>query len=80
MEYYYRQLAYAIVLQAVKDFFNTSTAGKRAILKDLRSSYMNSITSGTSRNIAEQLEKHPEEIRKRLHRHSRKEQQNERPD
>lgn len=65
-----RNLACAIVLQAAKDFFNTTSPTKKtAILKDLRSSYMDFISNGTSVIVAEKLEKHPEEIAARLRKH-----------
>ena len=69
-----RQLACAVTLQAVQDYFNSASEKKQLILKDLRSSWMNSFTNGTSIVVAEQLEKHPEEIRERLRRHSKEEE------
>ena len=63
-----RELTCAITLQAVRDYFNGSTAQKKIILKDLRSPYMDMITNGLSVIVAEQLEKHPEEIRERMRR------------
>lgn len=68
-----RNLACAITLQAVRDYFSSSDAGKRAILKDLRSDYMNFITNGTSLAVADQLELHPDEIRERLQKQPREE-------
>lgn len=61
-----RILAAAITLQAVKDYFQSTANGKKAILKDLRSPWMLMLTDGQSIVVAEQLEKHPEEIRERL--------------
>ncbi len=61
-----RNLACAITMQAVRDYFNSSDKGKQAILKDLRSSYMDFITNGTSVTVADQLELHPDEIRERV--------------
>lgn len=62
-----RNLACAVMLQAVKDYFHTSSAKKKqAILKDLRSNWMQFLTSGTSLVVAEQIEKNPEEIAARL--------------
>ena len=61
-----RQLACAITLQAVKDFCAGDAANRRAILKDLRSPYMDFITNGTSRVVAEELVKNPEEIAERI--------------
>lgn len=67
-----RNLAAAITLQAVKDYFdeNVTDAKRKVILKDLRSAHMDFITNGMSIIVAEQLEKHPEEIAERLRRHS----------
>jgi hypothetical protein len=61
-----RELACAITMQAVRDYFDCPESGKKAILKELRSKYMEFITNGTSVIVAEQLELHPEEIRTRL--------------
>ena len=69
-----RQLAAAVTLQAVKDYFQSSTAKKQLILKDLRSGWMRDFTNGTSVNVAEQLEKHPKAIRERLCRHAKEEE------
>lgn len=65
-----RQLAAAVTLQAVKDYFDPGATDKSraAILKDLRSTWMRDFTNGTSVNVAEQLEKNPKEIRERLRR------------
>lgn len=63
-----RNLACAITMQAVRDYFRegTTDARKQAILKELRSNYMQLITGGTSIVVAEQLEKNPKEIAERL--------------
>ena len=63
-----RQLACAVMLQAVKDYFGKKSTPKRRtqILKDLRSAWMRDFTDGTSLNIAEQLELHPDEIKSRI--------------
>lgn len=64
-----RRLAAAVTMQAVKDYFKTRSDTKRqTILKDLRSPWMDLLTNGTSINVAEQLEKHPAEIKERLRR------------
>lgn len=76
-----RNLACAIILQAVKDYF-TKTEYKteekteamfiekrKTILKDLRSHYMDMLSKGTSVIVAEQLELHPEDIAARLRQH-----------
>lgn len=73
-DYAIRQLAAAVILQAVKDFFHSSTRGKCIILKDLRSAWMRNFTDGTSANVANELEKNPEEIRERLRRHAKEEE------
>ena len=74
-EHSIRQLAAAVTLRAVKDYFGKgSTPEKRKkILKDLRSTWMRTLTGGTSVNVAEQLEKRPDEIEERLRRHSKEE-------
>ena len=66
-----RNLACAIILQAVKDYFEDGITDKqrKAILKDLRSPYMDTLSNGTSVIVAEQLEQHPEEIAVRLRKH-----------
>ena len=63
-----RNLSCAITLQAVKDYFKADgePAKQNVILKDLRSDWMDFITNGTSIAVADQLEKHPDEIRERL--------------
>lgn len=69
-----RELACAVVLQAVKDYFGRkSTPKKRTkILKELRSSWMRNFSNGTSVNIADELEKHPKEIRARILKHTKR--------
>jgi hypothetical protein len=62
----FRQLACAITYQAVKDYCGATVHGRRAILKDLRSSWMDFITNGTSLTVADELEKHPTEIEARM--------------
>lgn len=70
-EYAIRQLACATIIQAVRDYFHAeATETKRkAILKDLRSDWMDFFTNGTSAVVAEQIEKNPKEIAERLHKH-----------
>lgn len=65
-----RNLACAITMQAVRDYFHADGQPKKqnAILKELRSKWMDFITNGTSVAVADQLEKHPDEIRERLRR------------
>ena len=61
-----RNLVAAITLQAVKDFASGTPAQQRVIIKDLRSPRMEFMTGGQSVVVAEQLEKHPDEIIARL--------------
>lgn len=63
-----RNLACAITLQATKDYLEAGTtdAKKQAILKELRSPYMQLITNETSLTVAERLEKNPKAIADRL--------------
>lgn len=65
-----KSMAAATMLQAVKDYFHWRTTPKKreVILKDLRSPWMDMFTNGMSFIVAEQLEKHPEEIKERLER------------
>ena len=74
-EFAIRQLAAAVMLQAVKDYFGKkATEGRRrVILKDLRSAWMLMLTNGTSANVAEELEKNPDEIRERVRKHESEE-------
>ena len=61
-----RNLACAIVMQAVKDYISGTPKKQAEILKDLRSTWMDFITEGTSVLVAEQLELHPQEIAERM--------------
>lgn len=62
-----RELACAITMQAVKDYLaENDKAQRRAILKDLRSPYMELLTGGMSSTIVNQLELHPGEIAERM--------------
>ena len=65
-----REIACAITMQAVRDYFATGVTEKKqeTILRELRSNWMDFITDGMSIVVAEQLEKNPEEIRDRLRR------------
>jgi uncharacterized protein YeeX (DUF496 family) len=71
-----RNLAFAITAQAVKDYLREgkTDAQKQAILKELRSPYMQFITDGTSDMVAEQLEKNPKEIAERLNKMQKEDQ------
>lgn len=64
-----RALACNVMMQAVKDYVSGTAAERKVILKDLRSSWMQWFSDGTSLVVAEQLEKHHKEIRKRLRAH-----------
>ena len=67
LEYNLRQLAAAICYQGVKDYCKLkSIHRKQVILDDLRTPYMDFITSGISTVAAEQLEKNEEEIKARI--------------
>lgn len=76
-----KQLGAAVTLQAVKDYFSCKKPEKKQeILADLRSKWVCALTGGTSANVAEQLELHPEEIKARLFKHIKEEENcNERP-
>ena len=77
-------LACAIVLQAVRDYFikdkykdkkkteDMFIKKRETILKDLRSKRMEFISDGRSVIVAEQLEKNPREILTRLQRQEKK--------
>ncbi len=61
------ELACAVCLQAVKDYLATTyDSSRKAILKDLRSPWMDMFSNGLSIVVAEQLEKEPEKIKERL--------------
>lgn len=65
-----RNLGVAVCLQAVKDYFRAgiSEAKQRAILKELRSPWMDLFSNGASIMVADHLERNPEEIRERIKR------------
>lgn len=68
-----KNLASEVMLQAVKDYINWRDTPERCnvVLKDLRSNWMNHFTNGMSLVVAEQLEKHPEEIAERIRQHQK---------
>ena len=80
-----RNLACAIILQAVRDYFvkdeyftkekteKMFEKKRKRILKDLRSPYMDFISGGKSVVVAEKLEKNPREILSRIQREDRNE-------
>ena len=63
-----RELACAITMQAVRDYFapNATEEKQKKILKELRSKWMDFITNGLSITVAKQLEANPDEIRERV--------------
>lgn len=63
-----RSMGAAITLQAVRDYF-ACPKKQEAILKDLRSPYMDMLTNGQSIVVAEQLVKNPADIKARLRKH-----------
>lgn len=77
-------LACAIVLQAVRDYFHKDKykskdktekmfpKKQKRILKDLRSEYMDFISGGLSVVVAEKLESNPKEIRARLRQYDKR--------
>ena len=67
--YNYRNLGCAIVLQATKDYFESTPAMQRAILKDLRSGHLSMLSDGISLTVADELESNPKEIAIRLKRY-----------
>lgn len=68
------QLIAAVLFQATKDYCETRSEPSRdAIIKDLRSSRMEYMSNGMSIIVAEQLKKHPDEIRERVRRDSEEE-------
>lgn len=65
--YNYKQLGCAIALQAAKDYASingepTSPAKRRAIIKCLRSDYMNLITDGKASLLADALKRNWKEV------------------
>ena len=61
-----KSLAAAVMLQAVKDYFKMAQSKRAEIIKDLRSRWMQDLSGGMSLVVAEQLLKHPAEIRARV--------------
>lgn len=62
----YQQLGYAVAVQAIKDFFEGTDKQKKAIIKQLRSPWMNFITNELAWRLAEELETNPKEVRRRF--------------
>lgn len=61
-----KNLGAAIIMQAVKDYFEATTHQQKAIIKDLKSDWLDFITNGTSIVVADRLKSNPEDIRRRL--------------
>lgn len=61
-----RELSCATILQAVRDFVASEDYEHKIILRELRSAWMDLLTQGLSCVVAEQLEKHPDDIVKRI--------------
>ena len=61
-----QNLVSAIMLQAVKDYCKETDEGKARILVELRSEWMVAITDGSSKIVADQLEKNCTDITARL--------------
>lgn len=73
----YKQLGYAVAIQALKDFFYTTEENKKVIIKDLKSKWMDWLTGGLSVQLAEKLETEPKEVKKRFKKALAKEEENE---
>ena len=68
MTYDYKNLGCAIVLEAVKEYFEVGTTDskKKTILKHLKQDFIVAISDGLSLVVAEQIKKNPKEIAMRL--------------
>ena len=65
----YKELGYAIALQAIKDFFHTSLErGRAEIIKDLRAPHMRLFTNELSAMLADKLETDPESVKEAIKR------------
>ena len=78
----YRQLACAIAIQAAKDCHSidgviTSPQKRAAIIKTLRSDYMNFITNGLSSMLADELKRDYKEVVRRIKNMEKGEDKNE---
>ena len=63
----YKQLGYAIVLQAAKDYLSTrDQSTKNKILRELRNNYMILISGGVSPILADKLQSEPKQVRSRI--------------
>ena len=62
----YQQLGYAVAVQAIRDFFNGSKKNKDAVIKDLKSPWMDLLTNGLSLHLAKELETNPKQVLRRF--------------
>ena len=62
----YQQLGFAILKQAIKDYFTEPPKEKRKILKDLKGDWMDWLTNGLSVIAAKELKANPGSIRRKL--------------
>lgn len=62
----YKELGAAVAMEAIKEYFASSPAKQRAIIKDLKSPWMELLTSGASLWLAEKLKHNPKEIQARF--------------
>ena len=62
-----KSLAAATLVQAAKDYCEALTPQKKqSVVKDLKSPWMDFLTNGTSKNVAEELQRNEKQINKRL--------------
>jgi hypothetical protein len=66
-------LASAVLLQAAKDYCFGSARERNNVIKDLNSQWMDFLTQGRAKVVAQELELHADEIKERLRRHSKEE-------
>ena len=70
---HYRQLGYAIAVQALYDFFNPRFADKKPrILRELRTAGLTEITEGMSAKLAYLLETNPKLVYERIKKDDRR--------
>lgn len=63
----HQQLGYAVVFQAIKDYFDTKSENEKiGIIRDLCSEWMISISDGLSKIAAQKLLSDPKAIEKRI--------------
>lgn len=61
-------LASATLIQAAKEYCDehTSLEEKRVILKDLKGEWMDFLTNGTAKNVAEELQRNEKGVKERI--------------